>query len=118
MLEAEDGETALRLLEQNEGRIRLVITDVVMPRMSGQELGHRVSLQHANIKVLFTSGYIDGKRVRTLPPGPPRRIYSCLRFRTALFTLDGAEVETVKTDDATLTHLIAHPEFVYMGIRF
>ena len=66
---AEDGEMALRMLEQHDETVQLVISDVVMPIMSGPELAKEVCEKYSGIKVLFASGYIDAARRRALPPG-------------------------------------------------
>jgi CheY-like chemotaxis protein len=54
---ARDGEEALRLVEQHAGPIDLVLTDVVLPRMSGRELISRLAPRVLNAAVLFMSGY-------------------------------------------------------------
>jgi signal transduction histidine kinase len=59
VLEAVNGEDAVRLLSQHEGPIDLLITDMIMPRMGGRELAHQVSLLRPDIKVLFISGYAE-----------------------------------------------------------
>jgi PAS domain S-box-containing protein len=48
---------ALSLVEEFEGRIHLLITDVVMPEMNGRELAERLQSIHPTLKVLFMSGY-------------------------------------------------------------
>jgi two-component system cell cycle sensor histidine kinase/response regulator CckA len=57
VLEASDGPAALRLWEQNEGRIDLLLTDMVMPELSGRELAAQLQQRKPNLKVIFTSGY-------------------------------------------------------------
>jgi CheY-like chemotaxis protein len=59
VLEAPDGEEALRLHKQCAYRIDLLITDVVMPRMRGPELAERLRERHPDMNVLFISGYTD-----------------------------------------------------------
>ncbi len=54
---AERASDALSLCEKGDARIDLLITDVVMPGMSGTELRDRVEAVRPGIKVLFTSGY-------------------------------------------------------------
>jgi CheY-like chemotaxis protein len=58
VLEASNGEEALRMVQKHgpEG-IELLLTDVVMPQMSGWELVEKLHATHPDIKVLFTSGY-------------------------------------------------------------
>jgi two-component system cell cycle sensor histidine kinase/response regulator CckA len=58
--EAADGLEALRLLEKNHtGPIDLVVTDLVMPRMSGRELCERLSQFRPGTKVLYLSGHTE-----------------------------------------------------------
>jgi two-component system cell cycle sensor histidine kinase/response regulator CckA len=59
VLEAKDGEEALRALEEHPGEVHLLITDVVMPGMSGRELVRRVSELRACPRVLYMSGYSE-----------------------------------------------------------
>jgi PAS domain S-box-containing protein len=59
VLEASSGEDALIIALQQKGKIDLLLTDVVMPRMSGKELADRIQTSQSDIKVLFTSGYTD-----------------------------------------------------------
>ena len=48
---------AIRLAGERTGDIHLVLTDVVMPEMSGRDLQRRISLLLPNLKFLFMSGY-------------------------------------------------------------
>jgi two-component system, cell cycle sensor histidine kinase and response regulator CckA len=60
VLEAEDGEMALRIVQKHNGNpIHLVLTDVVMPGMSGHELSDHLKAQCPEMKVIFMSGYTD-----------------------------------------------------------
>ena len=59
VLEASDGQEALRLANEHGGPIHLLLTDVVMPGMSGQTLSQRLALTQGNLKTLFVSGYPD-----------------------------------------------------------
>jgi PAS domain S-box-containing protein len=55
---AHDGHEALALLASDAEPVDLLLTDVVMPGMSGHELASRVKTSHPQLKVLFTSGYL------------------------------------------------------------
>ncbi len=60
VMESINGEEAVRMIEvSGHGDIRLLITDVVMPRMGGKELARLVREHHPHIGVLFMSGYTD-----------------------------------------------------------
>jgi PAS domain S-box-containing protein len=64
VLEANDGPKAITIAESLEGRIDLVLTDVVMPEMSGTQLTGLLRARHSGLKVLFMSGYTDDAMVR------------------------------------------------------
>jgi CheY-like chemotaxis protein len=59
VLEARHGGEALLLSEQHQGPIHLMVTDVVMPQMSGKELADRLTPLHPEMTVFFMSGYTD-----------------------------------------------------------
>jgi CheY-like chemotaxis protein len=59
VISAQNGVEALELLQDKKETIDLIVTDVVMPEMNGQELYSIVSKQYPNIKVIYMSGYTD-----------------------------------------------------------
>jgi two-component system cell cycle sensor histidine kinase/response regulator CckA len=70
VLEARHGVDALRVAERHPDTIHLMVTDVVMPHMSGREVAERLSTVRPNMKVLFMSGYTDHALMhRELAPG-------------------------------------------------
>ncbi|MBI5576818.1 MAG: PAS domain S-box protein [Deltaproteobacteria bacterium] len=71
VLAAGDGEEALRTSARYEGKIDLMLCDVVMPGMSGADLSRKIALSRPDMKVLFMSGYTDNAIVHrgVLDPG-------------------------------------------------
>ena len=59
VLEASSGPEALDLCLAYPDAVHLLVTDVVMPRMSGKELADRLRISRPEMKVLFMSGYVD-----------------------------------------------------------
>jgi CheY-like chemotaxis protein len=64
VLEAGLGPEALRIGREHRGPIHLLLTDLVMPRMTGRELADRLSCLRPDLKVLFMSGYGVGAAPR------------------------------------------------------
>jgi two-component system cell cycle sensor histidine kinase/response regulator CckA len=60
VLRANNGSEALHIARENKGSpIRLVVTDVIMPVMSGKVMAEWLQATYPDIKILFTSGYTD-----------------------------------------------------------
>jgi PAS domain S-box-containing protein len=57
VVEADDGKSALEWVQSHPGPIDLLLTDVVMRRMSGPELVERLNASHPTLKVVYMSGY-------------------------------------------------------------
>lgn len=59
VLEAANGTEALRVSETHEGEIHLLMTDVVLPQMSGKALAEQLQAIRPEIRILYSSGYTD-----------------------------------------------------------
>jgi two-component system cell cycle sensor histidine kinase/response regulator CckA len=64
VVEAPDGAAAVELCERYDGAIDLLVTDVVMPTMSGGELATRLKSLRPSTRVLYMSGYSDDDVMR------------------------------------------------------
>jgi two-component system, cell cycle sensor histidine kinase and response regulator CckA len=64
VLQGKNGADALQVLEHFAGKIHLLITDVIMPGMSGAELGKRVRELRPNTRVIYISGYTESTVVQ------------------------------------------------------
>ena len=56
VLEAEDGEQALRVAEEYPGAIHVLLTDIMMPGINGKELADRLAAVRTDTKMIFMSG--------------------------------------------------------------
>ena len=71
VLEAANGSAAIALCEEGRAAVNLLLTDVVMPGISGRDLADRLTLRYPHLRVLYMSGYTDDAIVRhgMLEPG-------------------------------------------------
>jgi two-component system cell cycle sensor histidine kinase/response regulator CckA len=69
VIEARHAREALLLSEAHRGPIHLMLTDIVMPGMSGGELARRLRAQRPATRVLYMSGYADDAIFRNALPG-------------------------------------------------
>ena len=63
ILEASNGEEAVQIVERQAASINMLITDLVMPKMSGRELGLYVEEKYPAMKILYISGYADNSLI-------------------------------------------------------
>jgi len=71
VLTARDAEAATAIADRHAGHIHLLVTDMLLPRLSGRELAARLSIHRPAIKVVYISGTNEGSvaRLRMLEPG-------------------------------------------------
>jgi PAS domain S-box-containing protein len=94
VLEARNGQEALALVEQSPDRVDLVLTDVVMPEMGGQQLVEQLHQALPDARIMYMSGYSEGDKlqagIRNSPYPFLQKPFSpdslCLRVREALDT--------------------------------
>jgi two-component system cell cycle sensor histidine kinase/response regulator CckA len=94
VLEARDGDEALFVGGRHQGPIHIMLTDVVMPRMSGRELADRLMHLHPEMQVFYMSGYSDRELApfgirepsKTIIPKPFRPLDLVRRVREFLDT--------------------------------
>jgi PAS domain S-box-containing protein len=65
VIEANNGAEALRLAVEHKAAIDLLVTDMVMPGMTGKELAGRLQHQHSGIGVIYMSGYSEQTAAET-----------------------------------------------------
>jgi CheY-like chemotaxis protein len=69
VITAIDGEQAVALAAAQNGPIHLLLTDIVMPHMSGRDVANQLHTAHPEIAVLFISGYTDNMLSNYIAPG-------------------------------------------------
>ena len=84
VIEARDGMEALGLVEKHQGAIDLLITDMVMPRMTGQELAARLKEQRPKLRMLYMSGYSERAAAESLRSDATVRLLAKPFSRSAL----------------------------------
>jgi CheY-like chemotaxis protein len=72
VVEARDGVEALELLDDGPTSVGVVVSDLIMPRLGGVELGRRLRARFPGLPVLLMSGYADGAGVQVLREEPGR----------------------------------------------
>ncbi len=69
VLTASNGVEALEELERSEGKVDIVVSDVVMPEMDGPTLLREMRKKNPDLKMIFVSGYAEDAFQKNLPPG-------------------------------------------------
>jgi PAS domain S-box-containing protein len=99
VLEAASPREALRVAERHSGTIDLIVSDVVLPELSGPALVERLTARHTEARVLFMSGYTDNALSSTVGDGSHAFIAKPFTpddlVRRVREVLDNPEVESV-----------------------
>jgi two-component system cell cycle sensor histidine kinase/response regulator CckA len=67
VLEAANGVEAIEVLERHDGKVDLVVSDVVMPEMDGPTLLRELRIRDPSLKIIFVSGYAEDAFQKHLP---------------------------------------------------
>ncbi|HET6930634.1 MAG TPA: PAS domain S-box protein [Candidatus Acidoferrum sp.] len=74
VIEAKNGKEALALAAEHRGKIDLLVTDMVMPGMTGQELAVQLQREHPGVSVVFMSGYSEHAATEMADADPSVRL--------------------------------------------
>jgi CheY-like chemotaxis protein len=89
VIEAKDGAEAIGLAAKHRGRIQLLVTDMVMPGMTGQELAVRLQSEHPGLCVVFMSGYSEHAAMEMADADPAVRLLTKPFSRAAILRAVG-----------------------------
>lgn len=64
VVEAADGAEGLKAAEERQGRIDLLLSDMLLPELSGFDLAERLRAHYPELKILFITGYVEGEIVQ------------------------------------------------------
>jgi len=87
VLEARDGAEALQIAARHSGSIDLLVTDMVMPRMTGQELAGRLQQNRPGLRVIYMSGYSEHAAAEAAQGDSSMRLLTKPFSRTAILRL-------------------------------
>jgi FixJ family two-component response regulator len=84
VIEAKDAADAIRLAAKKNAHIDLLVTDMVMPGLSGPELAVRLQQEHPGLSVLFMSGYSEHAATEMANADPSVRLLTKPFSRAAI----------------------------------
>jgi nitrogen-specific signal transduction histidine kinase/ActR/RegA family two-component response regulator len=84
VIEAKDGVEAIQLAARHRGKIQLLVTDMVMPGMTGQELAVKLQSEHPGLCVVFMSGYSEHAATEMANADPSVRLLTKPFSRAAI----------------------------------
>ena len=97
VLQAGNGLEALAVADQHSGKIDMVVTDVVMPRMGRPELVDKLQQKREGFAVIFMSGYTDAAALENAKIGPGAILLN-KPFSTELLARRISEVQQTAVD--------------------
>ena len=89
VIEAKDGADAVALAAKHRSKIQLLVTDMVMPGMTGQELAIRLQSEHPGLCVVFMSGYSEHAAMEMTDADPAVRLLTKPFSRAAILRAVG-----------------------------
>jgi two-component system, cell cycle sensor histidine kinase and response regulator CckA len=89
VIEAKDGAEAIQLAAESRGKIQLLVTDMVMPGMTGQELAVRLQAEYPGLCVVFMSGYSEHAVTQMAKADPSVRLLTKPFSRAAILRTVG-----------------------------
>src|ERR1700722_6495428 len=87
VLQAGNGVEAIEVLEKHDGKIDLVVSDVVMPEMDGPALLKELRRRRPDLKIVFVSGYAEEAFANNRPEGQPRFLAKPFSLKTLVATV-------------------------------
>jgi two-component system, cell cycle sensor histidine kinase and response regulator CckA len=96
VIEAKDGTEAVQLAKQHRGKIQLLVTDMVMPGMTGQELAVKLQSEYPGLCVVFMSGYSEHAATEMANADPSVRLLTKPFSRAAILRTVGEILRGVK----------------------
>jgi len=98
VIEARDGAEAIELAAKHRGEIQLLVTDMVMPGMTGQELAVKLQMAHPGLCVVFMSGYSEHAATEMANADPNVRLLTKPFSRAAILRTVGESLRGVGKD--------------------
>ena len=95
VLEAGNGIEAIEMFRKHDGKVDLVVSDVVMPEMDGPTLLKELRKRNPALKIIFVSGYAEEAFAKNLPPNDDRKQFSFLPKPFTLKQLVAAVKDTM-----------------------
>ena len=107
---AGSAEEALDIAEASSRPVHLLLTDVVLPRMRGTDLAQRMKASYPDLRVIYTSGHLEGESLRRISTNDARFLQKPYT-REALITAVDEILRGVPSSQKSKSRRTHHPEF-------